>query len=129
LQARATKGVTILQDNLETTGAAAALQLTLDQPASPENGPDVAIVAVKVVDDRGSTVPTAANALTFAVEGPGKIIGVGNGDPSSHEPDQAASGSAFNGMAMVLIKTDNQNGTLRVSATSPGLKAGEIVLR
>jgi beta-galactosidase len=32
-------------------------------------------------------VPVAANNVTFALEGPGRIIGVGNGDPSCHEPD------------------------------------------
>jgi beta-galactosidase len=32
-------------------------------------------------------VPTAGNPITFGIQGPGKIIGVGNGDPSSHEPD------------------------------------------
>lgn len=33
-------------------------------------------------------VPTANNNVTFEIAGPGKVLGVGNGDPSSHEPDQ-----------------------------------------
>jgi beta-galactosidase len=32
-------------------------------------------------------VPVAQNKINFALEGAGKILGVGNGDPSSHEPD------------------------------------------
>ena len=32
-------------------------------------------------------VPVAQNKVNFALEGAGKIIGVGNGDPSCHEPD------------------------------------------
>jgi len=32
-------------------------------------------------------VPTADNPVQFSLEGPGRIIGVGNGDPSCHEPD------------------------------------------
>jgi beta-galactosidase len=32
-------------------------------------------------------VPVAQNNIHFAVEGAGSIIGVGNGDPSCHEPD------------------------------------------
>jgi beta-galactosidase len=32
-------------------------------------------------------VPTATNPIQFSLEGPGRIIGVGNGDPSCHEPD------------------------------------------
>ena len=32
-------------------------------------------------------MPVAGNEITFGIQGAGKIIGVGNGDPSSHEPD------------------------------------------
>ena len=32
-------------------------------------------------------MPDAGNLLRFELKGPGKIIGVGNGDPSCHEPD------------------------------------------
>jgi hypothetical protein len=39
-------------------------------------------------DAQNRMVPDAGNEITFAISGPGKIIGVGNGDPSSHEPDQ-----------------------------------------
>jgi beta-galactosidase len=33
-------------------------------------------------------VPTANKEITFTLSGPGKIIGVGNGDPASHDPEQ-----------------------------------------
>jgi beta-galactosidase len=32
-------------------------------------------------------VPTANHKVSFELAGPGRIIGVGNGDPSCHEPD------------------------------------------
>jgi len=32
-------------------------------------------------------VPVAGDNIAFELEGPGRIIGVGNGDPSCHEPD------------------------------------------
>jgi beta-galactosidase len=32
-------------------------------------------------------VPTAGNMVSFELSGPGRIRGVGDGDPSSHEPD------------------------------------------
>ena len=50
---------------------------------------DLAVVNVAVVDGQGRVVPVADNKITFTVKGPGKLIGVGNGDPSSHEPDKA----------------------------------------
>ena len=35
-------------------------------------------------------VPAANNTITFGITGPGRIIGVGNGDPSCHEPNPVA---------------------------------------
>ena len=37
-----------------------------------------------------SVVPTASNLVTFAISGPAGVVGVGNGDPASHEPDRAS---------------------------------------
>ncbi len=73
---------------VETTGAPAAVRLVADRSTLAADGEDIAVVAVSVVDGQGRVVPTAANAVTFKLEGPGRIIGVGNGDPSSHEPDK-----------------------------------------
>ena len=51
------------------------------------DGEDVAVVAVAVVDAQGRVVPNANVPMSFSLAGPGRIIGVGNGDPTSHEPD------------------------------------------
>jgi beta-galactosidase len=42
---------------------------------------------VAVTDAHGRVVPTAGNLVQFDLQGPGRILGVGNGDPSCHEPD------------------------------------------
>jgi beta-galactosidase len=45
------------------------------------------MVTVSIADSQGRVVPVANHAVKFELEGPGRIIGVGNGDPSCHEPD------------------------------------------
>jgi beta-galactosidase len=45
-------------------------------------------VTVSALDRDGRAVPTADAPVEFAIEGGGRILGVGNGDPSSHEPDR-----------------------------------------
>ncbi len=52
------------------------------------DGEDVSVVTVEVKDKKGRPIPTAGNEIRFSLEGPGKIIGVGNGDPSCHQPDK-----------------------------------------
>ena len=48
---------------------------------------DVAIVTVQTRDKKGTVVSTANNLVHFSVQGPGTIVGLGNGNPSSHEAE------------------------------------------
>ena len=80
-------GQVVAETKVETTGAPAVVQLAPDREAIQADGEDVSVVTVSILDAQGRTVPLAANNVTFALEGPGRIIGVGNGDPSCHEPD------------------------------------------
>ena len=80
-------GKVVADTKVETTGEAAAVQLTPNRAIINADGEDVSVITVSVADEKGRTVPTAGNKISFALEGAGKILGVGNGDPSCHEPD------------------------------------------
>ncbi len=73
---------------VETTGQPARLALAADRAAMSADHGDVAVVTVSTVDGNGRAVPIASNEVAFDVSGPGRVIGVGNGDPSSHEADR-----------------------------------------
>jgi beta-galactosidase len=124
IEARGTKnGRVVLADKLQTTGAPAKLALQLDRErvALEANGEDLACVTVEVRDAQGRIVPVASNEVSFAISGPGRIIGVGNGDPSCHEPDKAEKRSAFNGLCMVFVQALKQQGEIRLTASAAGL--------
>jgi beta-galactosidase len=80
-------GKEIAHDKVATTHSAKRIQLQAHKNTIRADGRDVAVYAVSVLDDKGRVVPTADNNIRFDVKGPGKIIGVGNGNPSSLEPD------------------------------------------
>ncbi|MGA2683412.1 MAG: beta-galactosidase GalA [Verrucomicrobiota bacterium] len=80
-------GNVIAETKVEATGDAAQIQLTPDRKSINADGEDVAVFTVAALDAQGRGVPVAQNKIHFAIEGAGKIIGVGNGDPSCHEPD------------------------------------------
>jgi beta-galactosidase len=63
------------------------VQLAPDRANITADGRDLSVITVSIADKHGRTVPTAGNHIHFDLSGPGKIIGVGNGDPSCHEPD------------------------------------------
>jgi beta-galactosidase len=80
-------GKEIVKDQVDTTGEPAAIQLISNRAGIKADGEDVSVITVQVNDANGRRVPIADNEIKFGIQGPGKIIGVGNGDPSSHEPD------------------------------------------
>ena len=130
LEARGYKaGKLVTQDIVETTGAPAQVALNADVATLKADGCDVAVIKVAIKDAKGRVVPTANNLVTFSIEGPGKIIGTGNGNPSSHEPDKASQRKAFNGYCLVLVQTDKKAGEIRLKASSDTLESNEILIK
>lgn len=128
-------GKLVLRQRRETAGPAAALRLTADRPTLLKtglaaDGQDVAILKVEVLDAKGRPVPRAADLVSFAIAGPGQVIGVGNGNPTSHEPDLANQRQTFNGLCQAIVRTRRgEAGELRVTASAPGLKSASVSLR
>jgi beta-galactosidase len=119
-------GNVIIDTKVETTGNAAQIVLTPDRKTINADGEDVAVFTVAARDAQGRAVPVAQDKINFALEGPGNIIGLGNGDPSCHEPDKAAAGapwtrSLFNGLAQIIVQGSRDAGQLKLTASADGL--------
>ena len=81
-------GVEVAADKAETTSAPAKIRLTPGQTQIKADGMALSVVTVEVLDAKNRVVPDASNLVEFALKGPGRIIGAGNGDPASHEADR-----------------------------------------
>jgi beta-galactosidase len=92
------------------------------------DGEEVAMFAVEVHDAQGRVVPITDNDVAFRITGAGKLIGVGNGDPTDHGPDKGTSRKAFSGLCMALIQSTKAPGEITVEATSPGLTAATVTI-
>ena len=111
-----------------TTNPPTQIHLEPDRAMIAADGCDVSIVKVSIRDDQGRVVPIADNEVSFALEGPGKLIGVGNGDPSSHEADKGSRRRAFNGYCLAIIQAGKEPGKISLKATSPGLLSATILI-
>lgn len=107
---------------VQTAGKAIRLHMTPDTTVLKANDCDVCVVRVSILDQVGTLVPTANTVVSFFVSGPGKILGVGNGDPSCHEPDKALSRSTFNGHCMVIVQATEGEGDILLVAESDSLQ-------
>jgi beta-galactosidase len=126
IEARGSKdGKVILTEKRETSGPAVSIRLTADRTEINADGEDVAILRAEAFDSEGRSVPTANNMVEFTISGPGKIIGVGNGDPNSHESDKEPRRSLFNGLAQVIVQSTRSPGEIQVGARRGGGQAVE----
>ena len=121
-------GSLVASNQVNTTGVPASIRLTTDRTTLVADGEDLTVVYASVLDSQGLVVPLASNLVTFAVSGAGYVAGVGNGDPSSHEPDRAAQRHAFNGWCMALVSSTNSTGAISLTASSPGLTGATLIL-
>jgi len=133
LEARGTRRGKLLTTKVETTGAPVSITMTADRTSMHADGEDVSVVTVRALDGRGKEVPIADNLIRFELQGKGKIIGVGNGDPSSHEPDKYLDGRfqrrLFNGLCQVIIQSSKEAGTIELIASSDGLKPASFTVK
>jgi len=121
-------GRRVLTARRETVGQAAGIVLVPDRQAISADGEDVAMIEVRVVDQEGRVAPQADNEITFRVSGAGKLIGVGNGNPTSHEADKGQIRRAFNGLCQAIVQAAREAGEIRVEAESPGLKPAVLMI-
>jgi beta-galactosidase len=116
-------GKEVSTDLLRTAGKPAKLVLSADKTALTSEWDDVAHIEVRVADANGTVVPTASDKITFAIEGPGQIVGVDNGSIVSHEPFQANEREAFQGRALVIVRRTAGEGKITLTASADGLDA------
>ena len=128
-------GKRILTETVETTRPASKIVLKANRQSIKADGRDVSVITVEVQDNKGRIVPDACPMLTFRLEGEGRIIGVGNGDPAylgeDHPKDKDCHEfgiPAFNGLAQILIQSSQIPSALTLSCTADGLKQGFLSL-
>ena len=66
--------------------------------------------------------------IRFELSGPGRIIGVDNGDLTSMEPYQGDSRSAYHGRAQAIVQSTGESGAIVVNVTAEGLPAARVEL-
>ena len=65
--------------------------------------------------------------MKFEISGPAEIVGVDNGDATSFESFLGKEHKAFNGLALVIIRSKpGQSGTVKLKAISAGLTESTI---
>jgi beta-galactosidase len=121
-------GERLATTQIETTGAPVRLRLTAERARLAGDGVDCQPVTIEVVDTKGRPVPTADSTVVLAVSN-GRLIGVGNGDPTSTAPSKGERVRLFNGRAQVIVQTRaNTSGSLSLLASGDGVKSANLAM-
>ena len=97
-----------------------------DRASIQANGQDLSYIEVELLDQDGNRSVQAANLVNFDLEGPGEIVAVASSDPMSTESYQAPYRRSYQGRCLVVVKSTEQPGEIRLSASSEGLQAETI---
>lgn len=112
--------------SIETTDEAFQIVAKPDRTIIMADGKDATVVNITVTDKKGREVPDASHLIKFSLTGDAKIIGVGNGDPSSHEPDKCEEGNwqrnLFNGKCQLILQAGTSDDNLQLTASTINLQ-------
>jgi len=118
------------EEIVKTTKEASRLQASADRNQIIANGKDLSFITVQITDKDGLMVPRANNPIEFSIEGPGEIVATDNGDSYNLESFASHQRAAFNGLALVIIRSESgKTGKISVKAKSIGLKETLIELQ
>jgi beta-galactosidase len=124
-----TGGKSVASKEIRTAGAAARLRLLPDRVRISADGDDLSFVTVRVEDKSGNLCPEAMNSVRFEVSGPGSIAAVDNGNAATVESFQSDSRKAFNGMALLIVRSEKgKQGDIRITAVSDGLAGAKATV-
>jgi len=130
LEARArANGALVAEFALRTAGPARRVELVRDDSAVLPGSERTLQVEYRLVDDRGVRVQDADVPVTFAIEGPGRLLGIGNGDLRDVDSPVDPIHRTWQGRGLLILQLGEEAGPVIVRASAPGLEPAELVVR
>lgn len=79
------------------------------------NGEDMLFVEISAVDDNGYSVENASDYVEVEVVGPGRLVGLDNGDSTDYDPYKGTIRKLFSGKLVAIIAAEDQPGEIQVT--------------
>ena len=122
-------GIKIGEKIIKTAGPPSKLILDPDRIIITADGSDLSYILIQAVDEEGNLCPLATNKIQVKISGPGKIAGIGNGDPQSMTSFKSHSVNLFYGKAMLIVGSESTQGNLEVTVTTEGMKDEMVIIK
>lgn len=106
---------------LRTSGQVAALRAVADRTVLRADGEDLAYVEIEAVDAAGIVRLDDTRVVRVSVEGPGTLAALGTGDPTALGVYTEPARALWQGRALVIVRTTEAAGPIRVRVSADGL--------
>jgi beta-galactosidase len=121
-------GRVLCEFELRTAGVPYRIKMHPDVTQIMADGKDVSPVEFEVVDAQGVRVPDAESEINFELDGPSRILGIGNGDVTNSERVNAPAHRAFQGRGLMIVQSTLETGAISVKASADGLQSDTVTL-
>lgn len=117
-------GKIVATDEVHTAGKPAKILLSTDYAYDR----DIAFIEVRIVDAAGHLCPNANDLVQFTLRGPGRIVGLENGDPTNHESFRGDRHRVFHGLGQVVIRhqADSSLRGVELEAAAEGIPTATL---
>jgi len=121
-------GKAVCVQQLNTAGPAERIELTADRNVVAANRRGLVHATVRIVDAKGTRVPSASHRVNIAVSGAGRLRALDNGDLTCPEPYTSASRPAFHGRCLAIVQSSGKPGPIAITASADGLEPATIII-
>lgn len=115
------KGNELCEDIRKSFKDSAEICLKSDKNIMTADGRDLIFIDISMKDEDGNPVYNADNRVNVKVTGPGRLIGLDNGDSTDYDQYKGTSRRLFNGKLMAIIGSTFESGQVTVEVSSKGM--------
>ena len=121
-------GAVVAVHTVSSFGESDKLVFDCDKTELKADGRDLAFITISASDKNGNEVMNARNRIKIDVNGPGRLVGLDNGDSTDYDGFKSDSRRLFSGKLVAIIQSTLEAGRIEVSVSSEGLPNEKLEL-
>lgn len=119
-------GNKIAQDSHSSFGDSKKICLSVDRQEICADREDMCFITVTTADEKGNPVENASDYVEVSLTGPGRVLGMDNGDSTDYDDYKTCVRKLFSGKLLVVVGSDGTPGEIEVKVSGHNLEADSI---
>ena len=122
-------GNELARETLATAGNDTKLQILPEKTKIKADGEDIVYIPIHLIDKDGILKMTTEKKINVTVEGEGKLLAVGSGNPETEEYFHEGAYTSYHGRVLAVVQSTEKSGTIKVTASSDGLESVAVEIQ